>query len=64
MIAIPQLLKTTILSKTQNAFDQLIFDAGEVLRNKLLRADHTIIWYCKYWRRMQRIRPIIPYFRI
>lgn len=54
MIAMSQLLKNNIMRKTQNAFDQLIFDAGEVLRNKLLRADQTVIWYCKYWRRMQR----------
>ncbi|WP_114751951.1 site-specific integrase [Pleomorphovibrio marinus] len=54
MIAIPQLLKQRIMRKMQTAFDQLIFDAGEVLRSKLMRADLTIIWYRKYWRRMQR----------
>ena len=42
------------MRKIKTAFDQLIFDAGEVLRNKLLRAEQTVIWYRIYWRRMQR----------
>ncbi|WP_170982998.1 site-specific integrase [Dyadobacter frigoris] len=35
-------------------FDQLICDAGEVLRIKLLRTDKTVNWYRIYWRRMWR----------
>lgn len=54
MIAMSQLLKQHIMKKIQTAFDQLIFDAGEVLRNKLLRAEQTVVWYRIYWRRMHR----------
>lgn len=35
-------------------FDQLIFDAGEVLLHKLQRSKNTVIWYRVYWRRMHR----------
>jgi len=40
------------LSKIINSFNQLIFDAGEILKNKLLRADGTVKWYRFHWRRM------------
>ena len=40
------------LSKITNSFNQLIFDAGEVLKNKLMRADGTVKWYRYHWRRM------------
>ncbi|HAE68983.1 MAG TPA: hypothetical protein DCG77_17655 [Sphingobacterium sp.] len=40
------------LSKITNSFNQLIFDAGEVLKNKLIRADGTVKWYRYHWRRM------------
>jgi hypothetical protein len=42
------------MRKMHTRFDQLIFDAGEVLRTKLLRADGTVNWYRIYWRRMWR----------
>jgi hypothetical protein len=47
-------LKQTVMRKIRTAFDQLIFDAGEVLVNKLLRTKNTVIWYRVYWRRMYR----------
>lgn len=47
-------IKSTAMRKIRNAFDQLIFDAGEELKNKLLRAKKTVIWYRVYWRRMQK----------
>ncbi|WP_433900449.1 tyrosine-type recombinase/integrase [Sphingobacterium puteale] len=40
------------LSRISHSFNQLIFDAGEVLKNKLLRADGTVKWYRYHWRRM------------
>ncbi|WPQ63346.1 site-specific integrase [Chitinophaga sancti] len=42
------------MRKIRTTFDQLIFDAGEVLINKLLRTKSTVIWYSYYWRRMYR----------
>ena len=42
------------MRKIQTCFDQLIYDAGEVLRTKLLRTDSTVNWYRIYWRRMWR----------
>ncbi|MBE9461314.1 site-specific integrase [Dyadobacter subterraneus] len=42
------------MRKIQTCFDQLIYDAGEVLRTKLLRTDATVNWYRIYWRRMWR----------
>lgn len=42
------------MRKIRTTFDQLIFDAGEVLVNKLLRTKNTVIWYRVYWRRMYR----------
>ena len=42
------------MRKIRTNFDQLIFDAGEVLANKLLRTKNTVIWYRVYWRRMYR----------
>ncbi|WPV67054.1 site-specific integrase [Chitinophaga sp. LS1] len=42
------------MRKIRTTFDQLIFDAGEVLLNKLLRTRNTVIWYRVYWRRMYR----------
>ncbi|WAC12422.1 site-specific integrase [Dyadobacter pollutisoli] len=42
------------MRKIRTIFDQLIFDAGEVLRTKLSRTDKTVNWYRIYWRRMWR----------
>lgn len=42
------------MRKIRTAFDQLIFDAGEVLKNKLLRANNTVLWYRIYWRRIYK----------
>jgi len=42
------------MAKINSAFRQLIFDAGEVLKNKLLRTPNTVTWYRIYWRRMYR----------
>jgi site-specific recombinase XerD len=42
------------MRKMHTRFDQLIFDAGEVLRTKLSRTDKTVNWYRIYWRRMWR----------
>lgn len=42
------------MKKINKAFEQLIYDAGEVLKNKLLRTDSTVNWYRIYWRRMGR----------
>ena len=52
--AIQRSLKQTVMNKIKTTFDQLIYDAGEVLRNKLQRTDGTVIWYRVYWRRMYR----------
>lgn len=40
------------LRRISHSFNHLIFDAGEVLKNKLLRADGTVKWYRYHWRRM------------
>lgn len=42
------------MRNVSTTFEQLIFDAGEVLRNKLLRAESTVRWYRIHWRTMYR----------
>jgi integrase len=54
VIAMLRSLNQHVMRTIRTNFDQLIFDAGEVLVNKLLRTKNTVIWYRVYWRRMYR----------